>query len=224
MRTLVLTAVVAAAFTILGPRLVGPQSRAANEPFAYTPPEGFVPYVGSKKADAVDAKVWVNQGEVASGPSARVVLNHSDKTMTVEEADLARLAAEMPSAFAECAWSHRRHETRVRPDGSHVGLMEGDCSRDVGLANLGLPDKRVSERKLQLVFPDDTGTSIVTTSYPPEQAARYEPLIEATIASAKGVATRLPGPPTWVYLAWAAAGAVIGYFIAGLAKGRKRGE
>lgn len=218
MRTLVVSAVVAVSFAILGPRIVGPQSRAANAPFVYVPPTGFVPYTGSKAAETADAKVWIDEG----APNARVILNHSSKPMSVAEPDLAGLANEMPAAFPDCAWSHRRHESRTRADGALVGLMEGDCIRSVGIGMFGAPAKKVNERKLQLIFPDDTGTSIVTTSYPEEQASRYEPLIEATVASAKGVATRLPSPPSWMYLAWAAAGAVVGLFIGSLARGRAR--
>src|SRR5262249_40300327 len=143
--------------------------------------------------------------------------------MSIEEVDLAKLANEMAKAFEDtCAWTHRRHELRTRPDGGRVGLIEGDCNREMDLGHLGLPKQRLRSRKLQLMFQDDTGTSIVTYSYPTDQAARWEPLFEATIAKARGVAVRVPGPSTIVITGWAAAGAVLGWLATAIAFRSKR--
>ncbi|MDF2692903.1 MAG: hypothetical protein K0S65_1286, partial [Labilithrix sp.] len=208
------------------PRIVGPQNKSAKEAFGYEPPEGFVP-VKDAKGMAEGVRAWVYEtaeqknfdGSVADRKAAalRIVLSHSKKEMSVEESDLAKLVAEMPKAFeGSCTWAHRRHEMRVRADGARVGLIEGDCDREVDLSAFGLPSQPVKSRKLQLMFPDDSGTSIVTASYPTEQATQWEPLLEATIGKARGVATRVPAPEPWTYGAWSAAGAVLGWLATAL--------
>ncbi len=218
-----LAAVLAA---ISGPRIAGPRSRSAGEPFVYEPPEGFVP-AKDAKASEVAAKVWVHEAAEkrnfdgsAANPKAlstRVVLNHSNKEMSVEETELAKLVREMPQAFeGVCTWVHRRHEMRMRADGARVGLIEGDCDRNFDLSPLGLTRQTVKERRLQLMFPDDSGTWIVTASYPTDEATRWEPLFEATIGKAKGVATRAPAPPVWAYAGWGAAGAVLAWLAMGI--------
>jgi hypothetical protein len=225
MRRLILCALVAALAALVGPRLIGPQSHSAGTPFVYEPPEGFVP-IREAKPEAEGAQVWgfetvdppKSGAPFAATPTktvvARTVLTHSTKEMSVEERDLAKLAEEMPKAFEGiCTWVHRRHEMRVRSDGARVGLIEGDCQRDVDLGALGLPSQQIKMRKLQLMFPDDGGTQIVTASFPIDQASRWEPLIEATIGKAKGVAVRVPAPPPWLYVAWGAAGAVLGFLL-----------
>ncbi len=233
-RRLIACVALAAAGAIIGPRLVGPQSRSAGAPFAYEPPEGFVPFTGGS-VDLQGAKAWVAEddrggvrpraSEEAGASTVRVVAHHSDREMSVEESDLAKLAEEMGTAFEDsCAWTHRRHELRTRPDGARVGLIEGDCNRDIDLKQIGLPTQRLRSRKLQLMFPDDRGTSIVTISYPTDQAARWEPLFEATIAKAKGVAVRVPGPSNVALAGWAAAGAILGWLGASIAFRAKRGS
>lgn len=215
---------------LVGPRLVGPQNHAANAPFVYEPPEGFSRLEGLPN-EAPNAKAWtfeeptaINMARPAEGKVARtrVVATHSSKEMSVEEADLAKIVEEMPSVFEECTWVHRRHELRARADGARVGLIEGDCNRDVDLSALGLPIQKLRSRKLQLMFPDDEGTSIVTASYPTDEANRWEPLFEATISKAKGVALRVPPPAPWTYAAWAAAGAIVGFFASGIFQRRSR--
>jgi hypothetical protein len=149
--------------------------------------------------------------------SVRAVVTHSNKEMAVDEVELARVTTEMAKAFEDvCQWEHRRHEMRVRPDGARVGLIDGDCDQEIDLGAFGLPKTKVRSRKLQLIFPDDSGTSIVTISYPTEQAARWEPVFEATIAKARGVATRVPSPPPWMYLAFGVAGAILAWLATAL--------
>ena len=227
-------ALLAVLAAIIGPRLVGPTNRSAGAPFVYEPPEGFVPAKDAKVADADGATVWVNEaaekkkfdGSIADRKAlaTRIILNHSNKEMSVEETDLAKLVAEMPKAFeGACTWVHRRHELRVRADGARVGLIEGDCNREVDLSSFGLPAQPVKMRKLQLMFPDDSGTSIVTASYPTEQAAQWGPLLEASIGKASGVARRVPAPPLWTFAAWAGAGGVLGWLATAIAL-RKESE
>ncbi len=218
MRRWILVVVVSLVAAAVGPRVVGARGRAGGEPFTYEPPEGFV--AGrDPKAEQEGARVWVYADKTEGTPFAerkasvtRIVLTHSSKEMSVEEVELAKLAEEMPKAFEGlCTWKYRRHEMRVRADGARVGLVEGDCERDVDLRALGLPATALASRKLQLMFPDDTGTSIVTASYPTDEATRWVPLFEATIARARGVALRVPPPPPWQHFAWGAAGALLAW-------------
>lgn len=221
-----LICLVAALFGLLvGPKVFGPRSRAAGKPFEWHPPEHFVPVDAGREA----TKAWV--AEATEVPSMRVdrersnavraVLHHSPKEMSVEEADLGALAREMASAFeGACTWVHRRHELRRRTDGAAVGLIEGDCDRDVDLGGT-LPKATLRARKMQLMFPDDTGTSIVTISYPTDQAARWEPLFEATVNRADGVATRAAKTPTWLFAACAAAAALLAWFATAIAWRRR---
>jgi hypothetical protein len=230
-RRAIVVLIVAALFAIAGPLFTSPRPRAAGTAFVYEPPDGFKP-PKDKPKDADGAEVWVFEesapvmGRGMALPAANpnppsVVLTHSTKQMSVEERDLAKLAEAMPSAFEACTWVHRRHELRTRADGARVGMIEGDCDKELDLSAFGLPSKTIKQRKLQLMFPDDEGTSIVTASYPTEQASRWEPLFEATIGKAKGVATRTPPPPPWMYAAWGAAGLVIGWLASALMMKRR---
>lgn len=214
--------IVTLAFLVVGPMLTSARPKSAGTAFVYEPPEGFKP-VRAARFDEASAQVWSYE-EPSMTPAARgitpnppqAVLTHSTKQMSVEEADLAKLTEDMASAFEGCHWVHRRHELRTRADGARVGLIEGDCDHELDLTPFGLPAKTIKQRKLQLMFPDDEGTSIVTGSYLTEQASRWEPLFEATIGKAKGVATRTPAPPPWMYGAWGAAGLVLGWFASAL--------
>jgi hypothetical protein len=219
---------------VAGPRVVGPRNHAAGTPFVFEPPEGFVAAKDTKVTETEGVLAWVPEaaekrefdGSISDRKalSTRVVLTHSKKEMSVEEADLAKLVTEMPKAFeGACTWSHRRHEMRTRADGARVGLIEGDCDRDVDLSAFGLPSQPVKMRKLQLMFPDDEGTSIVTTSYPTDQATRWEPVFEATISKARGVATRVPAPAPWAHAVWAMAGAVLGWLATAIVARKESG-
>ena len=224
MRRPIVCLVVALLAALVGPRLIGPQSRSAGGPFAYEPPDGFV-QTKDFAAEQQGARVWTYEGQGTSRREVRVVLTHSGKEMSVEEADLARLAEEMPAAFeGMCNWVQRRHEMRVRSDGARVGLIEGDCDRTVDLGGFGLGSAPVKGRKLQLMFPEDHGTWIATASYPTEDAARWEPLFEATIGKAHGVAVRVPAPPIWMPLVCAAAGAVLAWLATALFVRRSSAE
>lgn len=214
MRAWLVALVVAVTFAFAGPRLVGPQSRAASEPFTFVPPEGFEELPAtSNRVDATGAKAWELPGEPATERPS-IVVHHSSVNMQVDETNLAKMVADMPNAFEDCTWVHRRHETRTRPDGARVGLIEGQCDREIDLRAAGLDNIKASSRKLQLVFPENEGSSIATISYPTEKAARWEPVFEETITKAKGVATRVPPPPTWQFVAWGAAGLVLGWLLA----------
>jgi hypothetical protein len=207
--------VVAAIAALAGPRLTVPQDRDAKAPFVYTPPEGFVPakddVVRNVLGDAAGGplNVWVY-----SVPGARstpnITITHTAKAARVEDADLRDLALGMPAVYQQTGstWTEVRHETRARVDGSRVGIIEGDNVRG---------DAR--NRVLQLVFPTDDGTELLTASFPSEDAAKWGPQIDATIAATTGVATRVPPVPGWMYVAWGVAGGVLAYLALALAPG-----
>jgi hypothetical protein len=202
-------------FGAAGPRLTAPHDKKAGQPFAYEPPAGLTPAKGTGALDEAPHS-WVD-GSGSSTFAARVTLAHSAGVGTVEESDLAQIVQGLPETFANegVDWHHRRHETRVRPDGARVGLVEGDC---VAKATAFLPGAaaELHFRRLQLVFPDDLGTSIVTAQFAEEEAAKWEPLFEASVDAARGVATRVPAAPPWMMFAWAGAGGVLGWLVSAM--------
>src|SRR5262245_59388154 len=130
---LVLPPVLGLMAAFLGPRLTLPSDRAAGQPFAYEPPEGFVELKDSKLSEQAEgAKAWVFANADPRGFTPRVNIIHSPKRGGVEERELAALASTLPETFAaDFTWKERRHETRLRPDGARVGLVEGDCTKTV---------------------------------------------------------------------------------------------
>ena len=219
-------AVTALALAVVGPRLTAPTDREAGEPFAYEPPEGFVEAKDAAKGllEASGDRTWVHQTMAPQGFAPKISLTHVGSRSTVEEADLAKAVAGMPEAFEQggVTWKHRRHEVRIRPDGARVGLIEGDCVKRLEEEVLpGLPAEQ-HFRAVQLLFPDDRGTSVVKAYYGSAEATTWEPLVEATIGKARGVATRVPPPPPWLYGAWGLGGAVLGWLGASLLGARAR--
>lgn len=215
-----LVAVSALALAVIGPRLTGPADREAGEPFAYEPPEGFVEAKDAAKEllEGSGDRAWVYQTMEPQAFAPKISLTHVASRSTVEEPDLAKAVAGMPEAFEQggVKWTHRRHEVRVRPDGARVGLIEGDCVKRLEAEVLpGLPAEQ-HFRAVQLLFPDDRGTSVVKAYYGSADAARWEPIVEATIGKARGVATRVPPPPPWLHGAWALGGAALGWLGASL--------
>jgi hypothetical protein len=211
---IVFAAACALGFAILGPRLTRPHDRSADAPFVYEPPEGFVPDTNAASLeDTTGDRVWTFASAVPQSFVPKISLTHTPSRWTVEEPDLAKAVTGMPDTFEEggVTWTHRRHETRTRADGAHVGLIEGDCVRDLGAGLFGAPPTQQHFRTIQLLFPDDAGTTIVKAYYATSEAAKWEPAIEATIDRSRGVATRLPGTPATIHLAWAVAGLVLGW-------------
>lgn len=214
MRAWLIAFVVAITFALAGPRLVGPQNRPASEPFTYVAPDGFKELPAkSTRVEASGAKAWELPDEPATERPS-VVVTHSAVNMQVDEPNLAKMVVDMPNAFEECTWVHRRHEMRTRSDGARVGLIEGDCNREIDLTVAGMRNIKASSRKMQLVFPENEGSSIATISYPTDKATRWEPLFEESIGKAKGVATRVPPAPNWQLVVWGAAGLVLGWLLA----------
>jgi hypothetical protein len=197
-------------FAVVGTRLSAPHDRKASEPFAYMPPEGFTAAdEGASEGD----KQWSHPPKGALGIAPRVHLTTSKTGGTVEAADLARIAEGMPSVLEPngVTWTDVRRETRTRPDGARVGLIEGECTRKVEETVFGGPPVKVRYRRLLLVFPTDDGSALITAVYGKDEVSTWEPAFEATIGAARGVAVRVPPPPLWMILAWGGAGLVLGW-------------
>ncbi len=211
-RAVVVVTTVVAAF--LGPRLTAPRDRAAGEAFSFEPPEGFIEAQGEAKQGDQDQE-WLYPTKSFLAVTPRIMLKRSKGGGTVEPRDLATIARGMPEVLepSGVTWKDVRHETRTRPDGARVGLIEGECLNKNG----------AQYRRLFFVFPVDGGTVITTALYGTGEVAKWQPVLEATIAKAHGVALRVPPPPNWMYLAWGGAGLVIGWLVASLAL-RKRDE
>jgi hypothetical protein len=187
-----------------GPRVTGPGDKPAGAPFEYVPPDGFLlqPKGATQAilgADAVD-KTWIFPTVVGYTPN--VTLTQTAKAPVTDVAELDVLVQGMPATFASggITWTEVRHEIRTRPDGARVAVITGDCERGT-----------LKYRTMQMVFPDDAGSAIVTASFPHDTASRWEKPFEDSIANARGVAIRRPSPPLWLHLAWGSAAAVIAY-------------
>jgi len=203
---------VAAVAAFVGPQATSAHDRPANAPFVFTPPEGFEPASGDVVKAALGTapegmmKVWI-VAEIGVATTPNITLTVTDKTPHLEEEDMRALAAGMPSVFSPKGgvWTEVRHETRRRVDGSRVGILDGALVR-------GESKKRV----LQIVFPTDTGAALVTATVPADELPKWEPKLDASIASATGVAVRAPKPAPWLYFAWAVAGGVLAYLTLAL--------
>lgn len=221
MRRVVL-AVTTVVFAVVGTRLSAPQDRKAGEPFVFEPPAGFT-RVTDDPAKAVleetaGEKQWTHPPKSVLGITPRVHLSESKKGGTVEAEDLARIADGMPSILEPngVTWTDVRRETRTRSDGARVGLIEGACTKKGDPPLLGGPAPVVHYRRLLFVFPTDEGAAVTTAVYGKDEIATWQPAFEATIATARGVAVRVPPPPGWMYFAWGAAGLVIGWLAQAL--------
>ncbi|MDB5220795.1 MAG: hypothetical protein JWO86_8722 [Myxococcaceae bacterium] len=220
MRRIVVVAI-ACLFAAVGPRLGGPRDRAAGGPFVYQPPEGFVLEKGDPAKsinDDISARdrEWVHPATFGHTIAPRIHLSPSTKGGTVEAADLARISEGMPGMLEPTgvSWSEVRRETRTRADGARVGLIEGECTKTT--EQLGAGPVKVKYRRLLFVFPTDEGSAVTTAVYGTDETATWQAAFEGSIDKAQGVALRVPPPPTWMYFAWGAAGAVLAWLAASL--------
>lgn len=205
----ILVVLAGAAFAgLVGPKVMGAHDRAAGKPFEYVPPPHFkdAEGPGSEDAKAMFRKAWTYHGPKVATLDRIPTLNltHSPRSGTVEPDDMRRIADGMPEMYrtSDVTWTFVRVATRTRPDGARVGLLEGELSvkEQAGVRKW---------RSMQVAFPDDEGTSIVTASYGLTGAKEWADEVEATIDQAQGVALRAPPPPTWLSAAWAGGGAVL---------------
>lgn len=134
--------------------------------------------------------------------------------------DLSKLASGMPDVFraSGVAWTFANVETRERPDGVRFGIIEGNATKKAGRegADLG-----VSYVVRQFVFPDDSGTSIVTASYPRDEMSKWQAVFDAAALSASGAARRAPGVPVSTTLMWGAGGTVLAILLVLAMNGKK---
>jgi hypothetical protein len=211
--------ITAVLFAVIGPRLSAPHDRAAGEAFVFEPPEGFTE---ARSADAKgEEREWVHPATGNTQLAPRITLKLTKTTGTVEPADLAKIASGMPGVLESSGvtWTDVRHEMRTRPDGTRVGLIEGDCAKKTEEILPGIQGK-LQYRRLIFVFPIDGGTAITTALYGNDEVAKWQPVVESTLMKAHGVALRVPPPPGWMYLAWAAAGLVLGFLAVSLVEKR----
>lgn len=209
--------VVAAIAAFAGPQATAARDRAANAPFVFTPPDGFVPASDDVVKSALGAapdgkqKVWIVL-DLTKKTTPNITLTFTDKSPQLEDEDLRALAAGMPAVFAQSdsTWTEVRHEARRRADGARVGILEGALVR-------GESNKRV----LQVVFPVDDGAALVTATVPADEISKWEPKLDASIAAATGVAIRAPRPASWSYVAWGLAGGVLAYLTLALFSRKK---
>jgi hypothetical protein len=197
----------AAAF---GPRFTQATSRSAGEPFSYTPPPEFNP-ADPEQLAAIQASApqirgaWVVASSAPGLAKPSVSLLHAPRMEGVEMSELDAIADGMPALLAAsgATWRTERISRESRGDGTSVGWIEGACSK----GELGY-------HSLELVFPDDDGTSFVTATLPDPIAgstagSSTEAKLEtwdaeflATVHAATGVALRIGAPPWWMRAGW----------------------
>ena len=197
----------AAAF---GPRFTRPTSRAAGVPFAYTPPPEFNSADPTKLADIQSVTpsirgAWVVANTTPGLVKPTVSLLHAPRMSGVEMYELEAIADGMPALLAASGetWRTERISRETRADGTWVGWIEGACSKRGKGGEAGY-------HTIELVFPDDEGTSFVTATLPdrPEPGAvdgkleAWDGEFLATVHSASGVARRMSAPPWWMRVGW----------------------
>ena len=205
---------VSIAIAVAGPSITHPRERAANAPFSYVPPEGFVPSEQPSPAQAGNTgKMWTRPRVL--GFVSRITLTHTEKKGAIDDAQLREVARGMPTVYRESqvTWKEVRHEVHSRQDNTLVGVVWGDGRRDADNQSL---------HTAQMLFPDDTGTSLLTVSYDPDDGdSNLEQQLMLSADLATGVALRGPGPPSWLYGAWGAGGLVFALLLSAL-MGRKK--
>jgi len=210
-RALLFGITIAVAFA--GPSLTNPKERAANAPFSYAPPEGFVPSdTPAPNAAQPPGKMWTRPRPLGFAP--RITLTHTEKRGPIDDPQLREVARGMPTVYRESGvtWTEVRHEVHTRSDNSLVGVVWGTGKRDADGAKMNTA---------QMLFPDDSGTSLLTVSYGTDDGTNIEQALIASADQATGVALRGPGPPSWMYGAWGMGGLVFAIIISGLMAKKK---
>lgn len=215
---LLLALVLFALFALVGPRLALPEGRKAGAPFEYVPPVGFALDTndgGKTLSGSVEGlrKTFRYMGPGSSSFKPVVAWNLVPDRGTVEPEDMARVARGMPALFAPQGeeWTLVRTFTRERPDHARVGGIVGAVTRK----------DNVAYQIMQLAFPVDEGTALVTAKYPVTEAGAWGPVFEGTIDNAKGVALRPQEPEAGTRIMFGAPGALLGLALAWLLGARK---
>ena len=212
-----------------GPRFTRTTSRPAGVAFGYTPPPDFNSADPAKLAEIQAAApairgAWVVANVTAGLAKPSVSLLHAPRMAGVEMTELEAIAEGMPALLAASGetWRTERVSRETRSDGTSVGWIEGACSKgDQGY------------HTIELVFPDDDGTSFVTATLPDPSAgstagSSTEAKLETwdaefleTVQAATGVARRAGAPPWWVRVAWAGGVALLVLLASGIVDRRK---
>ncbi len=192
------TVIFALACALLGSHFGATPEMPANAPFTYVAPTGFIPVDLSTKLDSSVEKAWIEPSVLASSLDARITLSHSSHVAELGDAALSAIAAGMPALYAKShgQWSEERHLVHHRPDGASVGLIVGALTTAEG----------VKMRTMQLLFPDDSGSSIVTASFETTLNERMTPELEKSMDEATGVKKLGKSASSWIVLAWALGG------------------
>ncbi len=205
---------VSIAIAVAGPSITHPRERDANAPFSYAPPEGFVASdtPAATAGGGAAGKMWTRPRALGFAP--RLTLTHTEKKGAIDDDQLRVVARGMPAVYRESqvTWSEVRHEVHVRGDNTLVGVVWGEGKRDVD---------NVPLRTAQMLFPDDTGTSLLTVSYGADDATNLEQQLIVSADLASGVALRGPGPAWWLFGAWGAGGLAFAILLS-LITGRKK--
>ncbi|MGH7283151.1 MAG: hypothetical protein ACRELY_16620, partial [Polyangiaceae bacterium] len=181
---------------------------------AYTPPAGFIPVDLSTKLDSGVSKAWIEPSILARSVDARITLSHTSGVADFRESALSAIAAGMPALYAKNRgqWIEERHLVHLRPDGASVALFVGALTTSDG----------VKMRTMQMLFPDDTGSSIVTASFETSLNLRMMPVIEKSMDDATGVKKVGKPAPTWIVLSWALGGLLLAVAAQTIIGRRKR--
>lgn len=192
------TLIFALACALLGSHFGAAPEVPAGAPFAYVPPPGFIPVDLSTKLDSSVLKAWIEPSILATSLDARITLSHSSHVADLGDAALTAISAGMPALYAKSQgqWSEERHLVHHRPDGASVGLIVGALTTADG----------VKMRTMQMLFPDDTGSSIVTASFETSLNQRMTPEIEKSMDDATGVKKLGKAASSSILLAWALGG------------------
>jgi hypothetical protein len=167
----------------------------AGKPFSYVPPSTFQPISvpANLNADNSVDRVWVEPTAV-SKIDPRITLSHTPQLAQIDDAALGAIASGMPALYEKShgTWTEERHVAHLRPDGARVGLIVGDL----------ITADESHLKTVQMIFPDDTGTSIATASFDQVSSQRLVPELEKSLDVADGVTKLGKKPENNVYFAW----------------------
>lgn len=189
------TLVFCAVVTAIGVQFSTISDVPAGKPFSYVPPSTFNPISlpAAMNADNSVEHVWI-EPTVVSKLEPRITLSHAPQQAEIDNAALGVIAAGMPELYEKShgQWTEERHVVHLRPDGARVGLIVGDL----------LTSEETHVKTMQMIFPDDTGTSIATASFDQVSAQRLVPDLEKSLDVATGVKKLGKKPENNVYFAY----------------------